>query len=74
MNPFEIFMTETIYLLKKATGERLGSYKCALIGDTCAIDDKTLDIDLGDIITRTLPNGKEEHYTVLRADGLPRRI
>jgi len=39
-----------------------------LTGDSCAIDDKTLDVDHGDVITRTLPNGKEEQYTVLRAD------
>ena len=68
MNPFDVFMTETIYLIKKITGQQLGPYKCMLTGDSCAIDDKTLDVDHGDIITRTLPNGKEEQYTVLRAD------
>ena len=61
-------MTEQIYLIKKTTDQRLGPYKCMLMGDSCAIDDKTLDVNHGDVITRTLPNGKEEQYTVLRAD------
>jgi len=68
MNPFDVFMTETVYLIKRTTGQQLGPYKCMLTGDSCAIDDKTLDVDHGDVITRTLPNGKEEQYTVLRAD------
>lgn len=68
MNLFDAFMTETIYLQKKTTGQQLGPYKCMLVGDSCAIDDKTLDIDHGDTIIQTLPNGKDEHYTVLRAD------
>lgn len=66
-NPFEKFMTDTVFLLK-ANGVKLGPYKSSLIGNHCAIDDKTLDIDHGDTIIRPLPNGKEEHYTVLRAD------
>ena len=68
MNPFDVFMTETVCVIKETTGQRLGPYKCMLTGDSCAIDDKTLDVEHGDTITRTLPNNKEEHYTVLRAD------
>lgn len=68
MNPFDVFMTEQVYLIKKTTDQRIGPYQCMLMSDSCAIDDKTLDVDPGDLITRTLPNGKEEQYTVLRAD------
>jgi hypothetical protein len=64
MNPFE---TETIYLLKK-TGQQLGPYKCILMGDSCSIDNETLDVDVGDTIIQMLPNGKKDNYLVLRAN------
>jgi|APLak6261659701_1056019.scaffolds.fasta_scaffold28832_2 hypothetical protein len=67
MNPFEDLMNDTVFLVKP-DGKRLGPYKTAMMGDACAIDDKTLDININDVIVRPLPNGKEELYTVTRAD------
>ena len=61
-------MTKDKVFIVKANGERLGPYNSALSSDSCTIFDKTLDVDHGDFIVRPLPNGKEEHYKVLRAD------
>lgn len=61
-------MTNDKVFIVKPGGGRLGPYNSALSPNSCTIFDKTLDIDHGDTIARPLPNGKEEHYTVLRAD------
>jgi len=61
-------MTKDKVFIVKPSGERLGPYNSALSPNSCTIFDKTLDVDHGDTIARPLPNGKEEHYTVLRAD------
>ncbi|QNH14824.1 RIP homotypic interaction motif-containing protein [Xanthomonas sp. SI] len=61
-------MTKDKVFIVKPSGERLGPYNSALSPSSCTIFDKTLDVDHGDTIARPLPNGKEEHYTVLRAD------
>ena len=61
-------MTKDKVFIVKTSGERLGPYNSALSPNSCTIFDKTLDVDHGDTIARPLPNGKEEHYTVLRAD------
>ena len=67
MPPFSDLTKDTVFIVK-GTGERLGPYKSALSPSKCTIFDKTLDVEHGDTIARPLPNGKEEHYTVLRAD------
>jgi len=64
---FSAMTTDKVFIVKPG-GERLGPYKSALSSNNCTIFDKTLDVDHGDTIARPLPNGKEEHYTVLRAD------
>lgn len=64
---FDALMTDTVFI-EKADGRRLGPYKGALNKSSCAIMDKGLDVDHGDLLVRPLPNGKEERYTVLRAD------
>ena len=60
-------MTDTVFI-EKPDGRRLGPYKGVLSRSQFTIMDKTLDVDHGDLLVRPLPNGKEEHYTVLRAD------
>ena len=60
-------MTDTVFI-EKPDGRRLGPYKGVLSKSQFTIMDKTLDVDHGDLLVRPLPNGKEEHYTVLRAD------
>ena len=67
MSPFSDLTNDEIFILKP-NGERLGPYKSALTPNKCTIFDKTLDVEHGDSIARALPNGKEERYTVLRAD------
>jgi hypothetical protein len=64
---FDDLMTDIVYI-EKPSGLRLGPYKGALSKNSLSIMDKTLDVDHGDVIVRPLPNGKEEHFTVLRAD------
>lgn len=61
-------MTKDKVFIVKPDGERIGPYNSALSPTNCTIFDKTLDVDHGDTVARPLPNGKEEHYTVLRAD------
>ncbi len=65
--PFSDMTKDKVFIVKPG-GERLGPYNSALSPNNCTIFDKTLDVDHGDTIARPLPNGKEEHYTVLRAD------
>lgn len=67
MPPFSDMTNDKVFIIK-ASGERLGPYNSALSPESCTIFDKSLDVDHGDTIARPLPNGKEEHYTVLRAD------
>lgn len=67
MSQFSDLTNDTIFIVKN-DGARSGPYKSALSPDICTIFDKTLDVDHGDRVARPLPNGKEEHYTVLRAD------
>jgi hypothetical protein len=64
---FDALMTDTVFI-EKPDGRRIGPYKGALSKGSFTIMDKTLDVDHGDLLIRPLPNGKEEHYTVLRAD------
>lgn len=64
---FSDLATDKVFIVKPS-GQRLGPYNSALSPNSCTIFDKTLDVDHGDTIARPLPNGKEEHYTVLRAD------
>ena len=67
MSPFSDLTKDTVFIVK-STGERLGPFKSALSPNKCTIFDKSLDVEHGDTIARPLPNGKEEHYIVLRAD------
>lgn len=50
---------ENATILKK-NGQRVGPYKAKFAGKTVIIADKMADIDDGDTVIRTLPNGKEE--------------
>lgn len=65
--PFSEMTKDKVYIVKPH-GERFGPYSSTLSTNSCTIFDKSLDVDHGDTIARPLPNGKEEHYTVLRAD------
>lgn len=67
MPPFSDMVTDKIFIVKNS-GTRLGPYAAALSHDSCTIFNKMLDVEHGDTIARPLPNGKEEHYAVLRAD------
>ncbi|NIK08714.1 hypothetical protein FHY11_002224 [Xanthomonas arboricola] len=67
MPPFSDMTNDRIFVAKP-NGERLGPYKSVLSANNCTIFDKALDVEHGDKVIRPLPNGKEEHYLVLRAD------
>ena len=64
---FDDLMSD-IVMLVKAGGDRHGPYKSVLTSDKCMINDASLDAEPGDEIVRTLPNGRDEHYIILRAD------
>lgn len=67
MNPFSDLQKDSVFIVK-ATGSRAGPYKTALSKDSASIFDASLDVDDGDKLVRTLPNGKEESYTIVQAD------
>ncbi|CAI1934078.1 Uncharacterised protein [Serratia fonticola] len=58
---------ENAFILKE-NGDRKGPYKAKFAGDTVIINDKMADIDDGDTIVRMLPNGKEEHKKINKAN------
>ncbi|EAO3107320.1 hypothetical protein E3I62_15400 [Salmonella enterica] len=55
------------YILK-SDGSRCGPYKAEFAGDTVIVNDQMADIDDGDTVIRVLPNGKEEHKEVYKAN------
>ncbi|HHT5647847.1 TPA: hypothetical protein ACT1UR_003599 [Raoultella planticola] len=55
------------YILK-SDGSRCGPYKAKFAGDTVIVNDQMADIDDGDTVIRVLPNGKEEHKEVYKAN------
>lgn len=55
------------YILK-SDGSRCGPYKAKFAGDTVIVNDKMADIDDGDTVIRILPNGKEEHKEIYKAN------
>ncbi|MFC6123227.1 hypothetical protein ACFPZP_19450 [Citrobacter bitternis] len=58
---------EEAFILKK-DGNRVGPYKSKFAGDTVIVNDKMADIDDGDTVIRVLPNGKEEHKEIYKAN------
>ncbi|CAI8968140.1 RIP homotypic interaction motif-containing protein [Pseudomonas marginalis] len=61
MNPFASMHTDRVWLIK-TDGRRLGPYNTR-IGPSASIFEPSLDVDVGDHLERTLPNGKIElHY------------
>ncbi|EIX9075593.1 TPA: hypothetical protein R1R37_002562 [Klebsiella aerogenes] len=62
-----ITANEEAFILKK-DGSRKGPYKAKFAGDTVVINDKMADIDDGDFVVRVLPNGKEEHKEIYKAN------
>ena len=55
------------YILKR-DGSRCGPYKAKFAGDTIIVNDQMADIDDGDTVVRLLPNGKEEHKEIYKAN------
>ncbi|MEQ8042394.1 hypothetical protein ABQW67_05470 [Xanthomonas hortorum] len=46
--------------IEKQSGEVKGPYQATFAGTTVILNDPTADVDIGDHVTRTLPNGKTE--------------
>ncbi|QCZ26169.1 hypothetical protein [Leclercia adecarboxylata] len=58
---------EEAFILKN-DGTRVGPYKAKFAGDTVIVNDKMADVDDGDTVVRVLPNGKEEHKEIYKAN------
>lgn len=58
----------------KPNGEVLGPYKALFTGSTIIIDDRTADIQEGDVVLRLLPSGKDERSVVTQATFYSRPI
>ena len=73
MNPFSAFLNDTVYI-ENHGGERSGPYKAAIgnkNGLSATIFEQQLDVEEGWKLVRSLPNGKEEKYTILEANYSP---
>ena len=58
----------------KSDGSKFGPYKAKFAGDTVIVNDPMADIDDGDTVMRILPNGKEEHKEIYKANFHDRGI
>lgn len=67
MSPFNNLLKDTVFVVK-ADGQRLGPFKAAVSSDSITIIEKSIDVDEGDHVARTIPSGKEELYLILSAD------
>jgi len=63
MNPFEQMCNTEIRLIK-ANGETQGPFKCAFAREKIELFDIDFGGEEGDSIVRSLPNGREESYTI----------
>lgn len=64
MNPFEIFIKESI-LFHHKNGSATGPFKAIFSKDKFTVFDLSLDTSEGDTLDRTLPTGKHERYDVI---------
>lgn len=67
MSAFRSLLKDTVFIVK-APGRRLGPYQAAVSSDSITIMEKSIDVDEGDHVVRSIPSGKEELYLVLSAD------
>jgi RIP homotypic interaction motif len=67
MSAFKRLMKDTVFIVKP-DGQRLGPYQAAVSPDAITIMEKSMDVDEGDHVARSIPSGKEEIYLVLSAD------
>lgn len=67
MNPFERMLRDEVYI-ESASGERSGPYKTAFANHQIQIFDESLDVTEGDMVVRTLPNGREEFFAVIEVE------
>lgn len=58
----------------KSNGDTVGPYKAFFTGSTIIIDDRTADIQEGDVVLRLLPSGKDERSVVTQATFYPHPI
>jgi len=66
-DPFEVFLTSAVSI-RKADGTLIENLKASVRDNKIEIHDVSLTIDVGDIASRRLPNGRAEHYRVLTID------
>ncbi len=64
MNPFLKHFPQDDAQIEKSNGTVTGLYVAQFSGDTILFWDTQVDIQAGDVITRKLPNGKEERSLV----------
>ncbi|HAU5067991.1 TPA: hypothetical protein JD045_21095 [Citrobacter amalonaticus] len=69
-----MFQAKDDAFILKPDGSKLGPYKAKFAGDTVIVNDQMADIDDGDTVIRVLPNGKEEHKEIYKANFFDRGI
>lgn len=70
MNLFASMQKDTVFI-ERMSGERSGPFKTAIASDggfSASIFEKDLDVEEGWRLVRSLPNGKEEFFTILEAN------
>lgn len=61
-------------LVEKRDGQVLGPYEATFAGNTIIIADRMADVESGDTILRSLPNGKQERSVVTEVTFFNRAI
>jgi RIP homotypic interaction motif len=70
MSPFTRFLNDTVFI-ENLEGERIGPYKTAISsqdGFSASFFEESLDVEVGWKLARTLPNSREEYYTILEVN------
>lgn len=64
-NPFEMFQTDLIKIIKKHSNQATEELKASVNADEITLFRTDVDVEEGDIIERNLPNNKIERYEIV---------
>lgn len=69
-NPFDALMNDVVFIVD-GNGDKSGPYKTAIAKGEATIFDAKLDVKEGYKLLQSLPNGKEDIFTILEANYNP---
>ena len=67
---FDKLLNDSVFVINHE-GQRNGPYKTTISKGKATVFDKTIDVEEGFKLIRSLPNGKEESYTILESNYSP---